>query len=150
MNQVFKPYLRKFILVFFDDIFVYSKSQTQHLEHLKLTFEVLRQHTLFAKISKCSFEVPVVEYLGHVISRRGVATDLAKVTAMREWHVPTSVKQLRGFLGLTGHYRRFVRHYGQIIKPLTELLKKNAFQWDEKAQNAFEQLKEAMVSALDA
>ena len=118
MNNVFKPYLRRFILVFFDEILVYSKSQIQHLEHLKLTFEILRQHILFAKLSKCSFGVQEVEYLGHIISANGVAIDPAKVATMKEWPVPTSVKQLRGFLGFIGYCRRFVRHYGQISKPL--------------------------------
>ena len=125
MNHVFKPYLRKFILVFFDDILVYSKDHNLHWEHLRLTFTMLKQHTLFAELSKCSFGVPEVEYLGHIISIR-VSTDPSKITTMKEWPVPTIVKQLRGFLGLTGYYRRFVRHYGQIGKPLRSL-KKNAF-----------------------
>ena len=127
MNHVFKTFLRKSILIFFDDILMYSRSYDQHLQHLKSTFEVLRQHTLFAKISKCSFGVQEVEYLGYIISVKGVVANPAKVAAMRDWPVPTSVKQLRGFLGLTGYYRRFVKHYGLLSKPLTELLKKNAF-----------------------
>jgi len=134
IKHVFKPYLRKFILVFFDDILVYRESYSQHLQHLTTTLEVLRQNTLFAKKSKCSFGVREVEYLGHIISHQGAATDPAKVAAIRNWPVPTNVKQLRGFLGLTGYYRRFVQHYGLLSRPLTELLKKNAFQWDEKAQ----------------
>ena len=147
MNHVFRPYLRKLILVFFDDILIYNKDLKLHLEHLRLTFKTLRQHTLFAKMSKCSFGVQKVEYLGHIISAVGVATDPTKVAAMREWPVPATVKELRGFLDLTGYYSRFVGPYRQISKPLTDLLKKNAFYWDEKAQDAFERLKEAMISA---
>jgi len=133
MNHVFKPYLRKFILVFFDDMLVHSQTLTLYLEHLRLTFELPRQHTLFAKLSNCSFRVKEVECLGHLIFGKGVATDPTKITAIKNWPTLTTVKQLRGFLGLTGYYKRFVRHYGQISKPLTELLKKNAFQWDDRA-----------------
>ena len=127
MNRVFKSYLRKFILVFFDDILVYNPSLAAHLEHLQVTMEVLMKNTLYAKKSKCIFGVKEVDYLGHVISAKGVATDPYKIVAVREWPVPNTVKQLRGFLGLTGYYRRFNKHYGQIGKPLTDLLRKNAF-----------------------
>jgi len=99
MNHVFKPYLRKFILVFFDDILVYNKDHNLHLKHLRLTFELLTQHTLFAKLNKCSFGVQEVEYLGHIIFANGVATEPAKVAAMKEWPVSTTVKQLGGFFG---------------------------------------------------
>ena len=147
MNRVFKPYLRKFILVFFDDILVYSPSLASHLEHLQITLHTLRKNTLYAKKSKCIFRVKEVDYLGHVISAQGVTTDPSKVVAVKDWPTPTTVKQLRGFLGLTGYYRRFVRHYGQISKPLTDLLRKNAFHWDTSTQQAFDHLKEAMVTA---
>ena len=148
MNNVFKPFLRKFILVFFDDILIYSPSLAAHVDHMKTASEVLRKHTLFAKRSKCIFGVKEVEYLGHVISLHGVATDPYKISAVRDWPTPTIVKQLRGFLGLTGYYKRFVKGYGQISKPLTELLRKNAFHWNETAEHAFEELKMAMVTAL--
>jgi len=127
MNDIFKSYLRKFILVFFDDIVIYSLSYDEHLAHLKTSFEVLRQHTLFAKLSKCSFGKTQVEYLGHIITTYGVSTDPKKVSAMTEWPLPKTVKELRGFLGLTGYYRRFVKHYGVISKPLTSLLKRESF-----------------------
>jgi len=147
MNNVFKPFLRKFILVFFDDILIYSPSLAAHVNHLKTALEVLRQHSLFVKKSKCISGVKEVEYLGHVIFLQGVATDPSKIFVVRDWPAPATMKQLRGFLRLTTYYRRFVKGYGQISKPLTELLKKNAFRWSEVAQDAFEKLKIAMVTA---
>ena len=147
MNHVFKPYLRKFILVFFDDILVYSPTMDLHLLHLRTTLETLRFHTLYAKKSKCSFGDKQVEYLRHIISEQGVATDPQKIAAMQNWPTPTTVKQLRGFLGLTGYYRKFIKGYSHISKPLTELLKKNAFSWTEQAEQAFLQLKTAMSTA---
>ncbi|GJV81613.1 putative mitochondrial protein [Tanacetum coccineum] len=106
MNSVFKPFLRKFTLVFFDDILVYSPSQTDHIQHLRLVLQTIRDNTLFAKKSKCVFGTTQVEYLGYVISAQGVSTDPSKITAMQSWHVPTTLKQLRGFLGLTAYYKR--------------------------------------------
>ncbi|CAL1414734.1 unnamed protein product [Linum trigynum] len=147
MNHVFGQHLRKFILVFFDDILIYSKTEADHLHHLEVVLQLLRKHQLYAKASKCSFGQPTVEYLGHVISKDGVSTDNNKVTAMQTWPRPTSVKGLRGFLGLTGYYRKFIRHYGIISRPLTELLKKNGFQWSAAAENAFVALKTAMSHA---
>ncbi|XP_057746886.1 uncharacterized protein LOC130966135 [Arachis stenosperma] len=114
MNDVFRPYLRKFVLVFFDDILVYSPSFTLHLQHLETVLKLLQQECLFAKLSKCSFGTSEIDYLGHTISDSGVHMEKAKVQAIMEWPQPTNVKQLRGFLGLTGYYRRFIRHYASI------------------------------------
>ncbi|GJS61624.1 putative mitochondrial protein [Tanacetum coccineum] len=147
MNQVFKPFLRKFVLVFFDDILFYSASETEHLQHLKAVLEVMRAHTLYAKQSKCIFLAPKVEYLGHVLSAQGVATDPLKIQAMASWPIPKTLKQLRGFLGLTGYYRRFIKNYAIISQPLTKLLKKNGFHWSTEAEVAFNQLKHAMTSS---
>ncbi|CAL1371586.1 unnamed protein product [Linum trigynum] len=147
MNHVFAPHLRKFILVFFDDILVYSPSAVLHQEHLRQTLLLLRKHRLYAKLSKCSFGQPQVEYLGHVIGEAGVSTEPNKIAAMLNWPPPTSVKALRGFLGLTGYYRKFIRHYGIISRPLTDLLKKNSFTWTAEAQSAFLALKTAMSEA---
>ena len=128
MNSIFRPYLRQFILVFFDDILIYSRTFDDHLQHLTIALQVLRDNQLFAKLRKCFFVQHNIEYLGHVISSQGVITDPKKIEAIMNWPQPATLKQLRGFLGLTGYYKRFVRNYGKIAKPLTDMLKKIAFQ----------------------
>ncbi|KAL4027649.1 hypothetical protein IC575_010824 [Cucumis melo] len=146
MYQVFRPYLRKFILVFFDDILVYSKDAESHLEHLTVVFSLLREHSLFANRKKCHFEKERIEYLGHWVSEKGVEADQEKIRIMLEWPVPKNVWELRGFLGLTGYYRRFVANYGAIAIPLTRSTKKNNFRWSAEATVAFENLKKATVT----
>lgn len=146
MNSVFGRYVRKFIIIFLDDILVFSADLQEHEQHLRLTLDLLREHQLFAKATKCSFAQTSIEYLGHVISKDGVATDTSKTSAMQAWPVPSTPTELRGFLGLTGYYRKFVPHYGIIAKPLTQLLTKKGFTWNDKAQQAFDMLKQAMVS----
>ncbi|KAJ0803307.1 putative nucleotidyltransferase, Ribonuclease H [Helianthus annuus] len=147
MNHIFQPLLRKGVLVFFDDILVYSRDNKEHLFHLKQVLRLMREHKLFAKQSKCVFGGRAIEYLGHIISSEGVSTDPSKVEAIANWPPPKTLKQLRGFLGLAGYYRRFIRSFGIIAKPLTDLLKKDAFGWNEEAQLAFNQLKSALSSA---
>ena len=147
MNEVLAPFLRKFVMVFLDDILIYNPDLDSHLAHLEQVLETLKNNQLYLKKSKCSFAQGQVEYLGHVISGRGVATASDKIEAMLKWPVPKNVTDVRAFLGLTGYYRRFVKDYGCIAKPLTQLLKHKQFQWSPAAQVAFEQLKQAMVSA---
>jgi len=146
MNTIFKPHLRKFILVFFDDILVYSKTLAEHVIHLKTAFQILQQNSLFVKLPKCEFATNKVEYLGHIISAEGVATKPQNVDAILNWPVPKTVSTLRGFLGLTGYYRRFVKDYGKICRPLHDLLKKNAFIWTEDHTVAFNKLKQVMTT----
>jgi len=147
MNLVLKPFLRRCVLVFFDDILVYSSSWTEHLQQLRAVLDVLRAHQLHLKKSKCSFAMPTVQYLCHVISHEGVAMDTSKVAAVQSWPQPRSARGLRGFLGLAGYYRRFIKEYGAIAAPLTNLLRKNAFQWSMEAEAAFANLKSALSAA---
>lgn len=138
MNIIFVALLRRGVLVFMDDILIYSATLKEHVKLLAMVFEILEQHHFYLKRSKCVFAQPVVEYLGHVISAQGVATDPTKVQAMMDWPTPTNIKQLRGFLGLTGYYRKFIEHYGMLARPLTNLLKKGCpFQWTPQTEQAF-------------
>jgi hypothetical protein len=146
MNLIFAPFLRKFVLVFFDDILTYSKTLAKHIDHLKLVLQTQRDNCLSAKRSKCAFVVPQVEYLGYVITQ-GVATNPAKVEAINNWPIPKNVTQLRGFLGLAGYYRRFIQGYGLMCRPLHDLLKKDSLQWLPKHTSVFQELKQKMTSA---
>lgn len=147
MNDLFRPFLRKFVLVFFDDILIFSQQFDQHIDHLKLVLEKLAQHQFYLKQSKCAFAVQQVSYLGHIVSVKGVEPEPSKIQAMLDWPKPTSLKSLRGFLGLTGFYRRFIRDYAKLAAPLTALLKKGQFVWTDEATTAFTALQEAMTKA---
>jgi hypothetical protein len=147
MNDVLRPFLRRFVLVFFYDILIYSKTWADHLRHLRAVLDELCRHQLFVKHSKCSFGAPSVAYLGHIISAAGVAMDPAKVAAIYDWPPPRSVRAVRGFLGLAGYYRQFVNNYGTMAAPLTALLKKDGFVWDDAAKVALTALKAVVTSA---
>jgi hypothetical protein len=147
MNHLFAPYLRKFVIIFFDDILVYSQCSADHEIHLAFVFQTLRDNGLFLNRSKCHFATTCVEYLGHLITKEGVSTDPSKISAVSSWPLPKNLKQLRGFLGLAGYYRRFVKDFGKIAQPLTDLLKRDNFHWNQMSTNAFEALKHALTSA---
>lgn len=128
-------YLRQCVLVFVDDILIYSPTLESHLDHLQQVFTILSEHQLLLKWSKCSFAQQSLEYLGHIISQQGVATDPKKIEAVANWPQPTDAKQLRGFLGLLGYYRKFIKNYGLLSHPLTDLLKKDTlFHWTPPLQ----------------
>ena len=146
MNDVLRPYLRRFVLVFFDDILIYSATWAEHLQHIAIVLNELRAHQLHLKRSKCSFGATSVAYLGHVISAAGVAMDADKVAAVAAWPAPRSPRGLRGFLGLAGYYRKFIREFGLIAAPLTRLLRRDAFAWDDDAEGAFQALKRALTT----
>jgi hypothetical protein len=147
MNDMLYPFLRRFVLVFFDDILIYSKTWADHLRHLRTVLDKLRCHQLFVKHTKCSFGASSIAYLGHVISAAGVAMDPAKVQAIHDWPAPRSPWVVSGFLGLAGYYRKFVHNYGAIAAPLMALLKKEGFSWDDAAATTFTSLKAAVTSA---
>ncbi|KAJ9543643.1 hypothetical protein OSB04_023350 [Centaurea solstitialis] len=146
MNQIFRPHLRRFVLVFFDDILVYSRDWKDHMDHLRIVLDILSHNQFVANRKKCVFATQRVEYLGHVISVLGVSVDPTKIRSIIEWPVPKNVKGVRGFLGLTGYYRKFIAGYGKLAKPLTELTKKDGFVWNSEAAAAFEQMKKVMTS----
>lgn len=146
MNEVFRVYLRQFVLVFFDDILVYSANMEEHVQHLKIVLALVRKHTLFAKRSKCVFGRNSVEYLGHIISNGQVSADPKKLQAIAEWPIPKTLKALRGFLGLTSYFRKFHSQYGVKAKVLHGLTKKGMFRWSDEATLCFEALKLAMCT----
>lgn len=148
MNRVFKDFMDKFVIVFIDDILVYSRSQEEHVDHLRVVLQILREKQLYAKFSKCEFWLDSVVFLGHVISGNGIQVDPKKIEAVVNWKRPTNVTEIRSFLGLAGYYRRFVKDFSLIAKSLTRLTQKNVkFEWTDQCEQSFLELKDRLVTA---
>ncbi|KAK2423579.1 putative mitochondrial protein [Trifolium repens] len=148
MNRIFQPYLDQFVVIFIDDILIYSKDHQEHAEHLRIVLEILREKQLYAKFSKCEFWLSEVKFLGHVISKGGVSVDPSKVEAVLNWERPRNVSEVRSFLGLAGYYRRFILGFSELALPLTRLTRKGAaFNWDTACEVSFSTLKEKLTSA---
>ncbi|XP_035540235.1 uncharacterized protein LOC118344217 [Juglans regia] len=148
MNRVFRLYLDSFVIVFIDDILVYSRDPEQHASHLRLVLSKLREHQLYANLNKCEFWLEEIKFLGHVMSRDGVAVDPSKIEAVLAWPRPSTVHEIRSFLGLAGYYRRFVEGFARLSGPLTSLTRKNVeFVWSDKCEKSFQELKKRLTTA---
>ncbi|XP_057808622.1 uncharacterized mitochondrial protein AtMg00860-like [Salvia miltiorrhiza] len=148
MNRVFHPYLDKFVVVFIDDILVYSRNEEEHREHLRTALQTLRDECLYAKFSKCEFWLKEVTFLGHIVSSEGIKVDPAKVEAVQGWRSPTTPNEIRSFLGLAGYYRRFIEGFSKIARPMTQLLRKGIkYNWTNECEESFQLLKEKLTTA---
>ena len=148
MHRVFQPYLDQFVVVFVDDILIYSQSEWEHEHHLRIVLQLLRDHQMYAKFSKYEFWLTEVRFLGHVVSASGVSVDPEKVEAMMSWERPNSVFEIRNFLGLVGYYRRFIEDLSRLAAPMTRLTGKEIkFDWDDRCEEAFQKLKRRLTSA---
>jgi hypothetical protein len=148
MNHIFKSYLDQFVVIFIDDILVYSASEEEHEEHLRTVLQILQRCKLYAKFSKCEFWLDHIQFLGHVISKEGISVDPSKVEAVLEWESPKSVGEIRSFLGLAGYYRRFIEGFSSISAPMTKLLRKGAkFEWNADCEASFQELKKKLTTA---
>ena len=148
MNQVFRPYLDQYVVVFINDILVYSKSYLEHEQHLRVVLQTLRENRLYAKLDKCEFWLKEVVCLGHVISTEGIFMDPKKVEVVLKWERPTNVTKIQSFLGLAGYYKRFIEGFSTIASPLTKLTRKEVrFVWSEECEASFRELKERLTSA---
>ncbi|GJX99541.1 putative nucleotidyltransferase, ribonuclease H [Tanacetum coccineum] len=148
MNRVCKPYLDKFVIVFIDDILIYSRNKEEHANHLRIILELLKKEKLYAKFSKCDFWIHIVQFLGHLIDSQGLHVDPAKIEAVKNWTSPTTPTEIRQFLGLAGYYQRFIKYFSKIAKSLTELTQKNKkYIWGEDQESAFQLLKQKLCEA---
>ena len=148
MNKLFMEYLDKFVVVFIDDILIYSRSKEEHAEHLRIVLKTLRENQLYAKFNKCEFWLDQVAFLGHIVSGRGIEVDPSKIETVVSWKQPTNASEIRSFLGFAGYYRRFIKGFSQITAPLTKLLRKETkFTWTEACERSFQELKNRLTTA---
>mgnify|MGYP004497596331 CR=1 FL=1 len=148
MNRVCKPYFDKFVIVFIDDILIYSKSKSAHEQHLRQILGLLKDEQLYAKFSKCEFWLKEVQFLGHIISEKGIHVDPAKIETIKNWNTPKSPTEVRSFLGLAGYYRRFILNFSKIALPLTSLTYKDKpYLWGPSQEEAFQTLKQKLCDA---
>jgi len=148
MNRVFRPYLDKFVVVFINDILVYSKSYLEHEQHLKQVLMTLREHRLYAKLSKCEFWLKEVIFLGHIIPAEGISVDPRKVEAVLKWEKPTNITEIHSFLGLAGYYRRFIEGFSIIVILMTRLTRKETkWEWTQECEESFQELKKRLTTA---
>jgi hypothetical protein len=146
MNSIFSQYLDKSVVVFIDDIMVYSKMEEEHDEHLRIVLQTLRKHKLYTKFDKCDFYQKEIQYLRHVISEEGIVVDPKTIKAIMEWLVPKDVEDIRSFMGITGYYCRFIEGFSKTTYPITSLQKKGTkFNWTQKCQDSFNKLKELLT-----
>ena len=148
MNRVFQPYLDQFVVVFIDDILIYSKSLEKHEQHLRVVLQTLRDHKLYVKLKKCEFWLESDAFLGHMISKDGILVDPKKVEAIVNWERPKDVREIRSFLGLAGYYRRFIEGFSKLSLPMTRLTRKGAtFEWTTECEDSFQELKRRLTTA---
>ncbi|WMV43384.1 hypothetical protein MTR67_036769 [Solanum verrucosum] len=148
MNRVFKQYLDLFVIVFIDDILIYSRNEEEHASHLRVVLQTLKDHQLFAKFNKCEFWLQSVAFLGHIVSSEGIRVDSQKIETVKQWPRPTSATDIRSFLGLAGYYRQFVEGFSSIASPLTKLTQKKVkFQWSDDCEKSFAELKTRLTTA---
>ena len=148
MHRVFHPYLDRFVVVFVDDILIYSETEEEHEDHLRVVIQTLRDHQLYAKFSKCEFWLTEVRFLGHVVSASGVSVYPKKVEAIMSWERPKLVFEICSFLGLAGYYRRFIEDFSRPAAPMTKLTRKEVkFEWNDSCERAFQELKRRLTSA---
>ena len=142
MHGVFQPYLDQFVIVFVDDILIYSQSEEEHEDHLRIVLQALKEHQLYAKCSKYEFWLTEVRFLGHVVSAFGVSVDPEKVEVVMNWERPKSVFEIHSFLGLARYYRRFIEDFSRLAAPMTRLTRKKVkFKWNDLCEKAFQELK---------
>ena len=148
MNLVLKPFLEKFMVVYFDDILIYCSSEAEHFQHLRDVFTILQANELYINLKKCSFMTTTLIFLGFVVRSQGVHIDEEEVRGIRDWPIPKSTTEVRSFHGLSTFYRRFIRNFSSLVAPMIDCLrKKGVFVWTDEARKAFELIKEKLTNA---